>query len=296
MSFAAFAPVLDAVRGIGWPALRRVKSAVPGPHMSRVRGTTAEFVEHRPYRQGDEPKRIDWRLVARTDRVFIRLSQERAIQPTMLVADASASMAFPQPGNDKREHARELAVGLASVARHGGDPVGLLVAHRSQPRAVAPRTRRTVLEEMAAALDVVPQAGAGAPLLPAMREAMRRARRIVVISDFLGDDAGDLLTASCGFVALANEVYAIHVVAREELEPYPKKLLLEDPEQPAFRRPMSPPARVQYIRRFAAWREQLAREWRKAGVVYAMVVPGQESLRTTIRRITSPPGGPRIGR
>ena len=75
-SLATFAPVLDAVRGIGWPALHRVSSAVPGPHISRVRGTTAEFVEHRPYRQGDEPKKIDWKLVARTDRVYIRLSQD----------------------------------------------------------------------------------------------------------------------------------------------------------------------------------------------------------------------------
>ena len=106
MSLATYAGVLDAVRGIGWPALRRVRSAVPGPHVSRVRGTTAEFVEYRPYRQGDEPKKIDWKLVARTDRVYIRLSQERAILPTMLVLDASGSMAFPTTTNAKWELAR----------------------------------------------------------------------------------------------------------------------------------------------------------------------------------------------
>ena len=296
MSVAAFTVMLDAVRGVEWPARRRVKSAVPGPHISRVRGTTAEFVEHRPYRQGDEPKRIDWRLVARIDRVFIRLSQERAVQPTMLVVDASASMAFPPPANDKWEHARQLAVGLASVARHRGDPVGLLVARHPAPRAVEPRTRRTVLEEMAAALEALPETGTGAPLLPPMQEAMRRSRRIVVFSDFLGDDEPQLLTAARGFVAGGNEVYAVHIVSREELEPDPHKLLLEDPEQPTLRRPMSPAVRAQYIERFAAWRDQLAREWRKVGAVYTVVVPGAESLRATIRRITSPPGGPPVGR
>lgn len=287
MSLATFAPVLDAVRGIGWPALRRVRSAVPGPHLSRVRGTTAEFVEHRPYRQGDEPKRIDWKLVARTDRVYIRLSHERAIQPTMPVVDASASMAFPQPGNDKWDLARRIAIGLGAVARHAGDPVGLVVAQDGAPRIIEPRTRRTVLEEMMHAAEAMP--GGSPSLLPGVHAAMRRARRLVVITDFLSD-AEELLAAARGYVAAGNELYAVHVVARQELDPDPRILLLADPEQPAIRRPMSPPARAVYLRRFGAWREQLARDWRRAGAVYAIVVPGRETLRRTIRRITAPTG------
>ncbi len=286
-SLATFAPVLDAVRGIGWPALHRVSSAVPGPHISRVRGTTAEFVEHRPYRQGDEPKKIDWKLVARTDRVYIRLSQERAVLPTMLVLDASGSMAFPAPANDKWELARQLGIGLAEVARQKGDPVGMTVVHPAGTRSVAPRTRRTVLEEMMHAVDLAP---AGSELLaPAVRTAMRRCARLALITDFLGD-ADDLLAAGRTFVAAGGELYVIHVVAAGELDPDPKKLLLADPEQPAFRRPMSRPARAEYLRRFAAWREELARDWRRAGAMYSMVVPGAEGIRRTIRGIINPGG------
>lgn len=292
-SLATFAPVLDAVRGIGWPALRRVRSAVPGPHVSRVRGTTAEFVEYRPYRQGDEPRKIDWKLVARTDRVYIRLSQERAVLPTVLVLDASASMGFPAPANDKWEHARRIGIGLAEVARQKGDPVGLTVVHPGGTRTVPPRTRRTVLEEMMHAVDVAPSGAQ--PLLPALREAMRRCRRLVIVTDFLGD-ADALLSATRAFVAAGNEVYAVHVVAQGELDPDPKKLLLADPEQPEVRRPMSPPARAAYLRRFGAWREQLARDWRRAGAVYTMVVPGQEPMRQTIRRLTTPSELARVSR
>jgi uncharacterized protein (DUF58 family) len=285
MPLATFAPVLDAVRGIGWPAQRRVRSAVPGPHVSRVRGTTSEFVEHRPYRQGDETRRIDWKLVARTDRVFIRLSQERAIQPTMIVLDASGSMAFPAPGNDKWEHARQIAIGLAAVARHGGDPVGLTLVHPSGNRFIPPRTRRTVLEEMMHAVDVTP---AGAPeMLPGFREAMRRCKRLVVITDFLGD-AESVLSAAHAFVPAGGEMHAVHVVAAQELDPDPRKMLVSDPERPDLRRPMPPPARVAYLRRFAAWRTELAREWRHAGAVYTMVVPGTEPMRRTIRGLTTP--------
>jgi uncharacterized protein (DUF58 family) len=293
MTLATYAPTLDAVRGIGWPALRRVRSAVPGPHVSRVRGTTAEFVEYRPYRQGDEPKKIDWKLVARTDRVYIRLSQERAILPTMLVLDASGSMAFPPPVNAKWELARQIGIGLAAVARHRGDPVGMTVVHPGGVRVIEPRTRRTVIEEMMRAVEIVP--AGSAPLAPPATDAMRRCARVVCITDFLGDSDA-LLTAARTFVAAGGEMHAVHVVDPGELDPDPRKLLLADPEQPELRRPMSPPARAAYVRRFTAWREELAREWRRAGAVYSMAVPGQEPMRYLIRRITTPPGAARVGR
>jgi uncharacterized protein (DUF58 family) len=291
-SLATFARVLDAVRGIGWPALSRVRSAVPGPQLSRVRGTTSEFVEHRPYRQGDDPKIIDWKLVGRTDRVYVRLSQERAILPTIIVLDASGSMAFPAPDNGKWTFARQIGIGLAEVARQRGDPVGMTVAHTSAARIIEPRTRRTVLEEMMRAVGVTPTGSE--PLAPAARAAARRCARMVLISDFLGD-ADALLAVGGTFVAAGGELYVIHVVDASELNPDPKKLLLTDPEQPVLRRPMSPSARAEYLRRFAEWRGTLARDWRHAGAVYAMVVPGAEAIRATIRRITMPVGAARIG-
>jgi uncharacterized protein (DUF58 family) len=229
--------------------------------------------------------------VGRTNRVYIRVSQERAILPTTLVLDASGSMAFPAPDNAKWDLARRLGIGLAAVARHRGDPVGMTVVHPAGTRTIAPRTRRTVLEEMMEAVDVSPNGEA--PLTPATTESMRRSARIVIVTDFLGDSDA-LLSAARTFVASGGELHAIHVVDQGELDPDPKKLLLADPENPATRRPMSPPARAAYLRRFAAWREELARDWRRAGAIYAMVVPGQEPLRQTIRRITTPAGAARI--
>jgi uncharacterized protein (DUF58 family) len=287
VSLAKYAAVLDSVRGIGWPALRRVRSAVPGPHLSRVRGTTAEVVEYRPYRQGDDPKKIDWKLVGRTDRVYIRVSQERTILPTMLVLDASASMAFPVATQGKWDTARQLAVGLAAVARHRGDPVGLALASIQGNRVIAPRTRKTVLEEMMTLLERAPEGEL--PLALTAADAMRHGARVVLITDFLGD-ADALLAAGKTFAAAGGELYAIHVVDRGELDPDPKKLLLSDPEHPEIRRPMSPPARAAYVRRFAEWRSQLAREWRAIGAVYTMVVPEEEQWRQVIRRITAPQG------
>lgn len=286
---AAFASVIDVVRGLGWPARARVRRGAPGPHASRARGAAAELVEYRAYRQGDEPRLIDWKLVARTDRVFVRLSEEQAVLPTMIVLDASASMAFPAATHAKWAEARQLGLALAAVARHRGDPVGMIVAAARDLRVVAPRTRRTVLEAMMVAVGLSP--AGSPPLAPALHEAMRLGRRVALVSDFLGDTES-LLSAGRTFTASGGELFAVHVVDPGELDPGPRARLFADPEPSPgadeLRRPMTPAAREEYLRRFGAWREQLARDWRRMGAQYAMVVPGAEPLRQSVRRIVTP--------
>src|SRR3954471_20022843 len=143
-----FAALLDAVRGIRWPARSIVRGGIPGGHTSRVWGSSAEFSEYRPYRQGDDLRRIDWKLFARSDRAYIRLSNDRSILPTMIVVDASASMAFPVSTNGKWRLAAQIAVALAAVARNSGDSVGVAVAGGERPELLVPRMRQSVLHEI----------------------------------------------------------------------------------------------------------------------------------------------------
>ena len=86
--------------------------------------------EYRVYRQGDDPKRIDWRLLARSDRAYIRLAEDRSIVSTLIVVDATASMAFPPDTLGKWKAACEIAIGLAAVAHASRDPVGLVIDKR----------------------------------------------------------------------------------------------------------------------------------------------------------------------
>src|SRR5688572_15375797 len=95
MAVGPYGALLDAVRGVRWPARRAVAGGAPGVHRARSRGIAPEFAEYRPYRQGDDPRRIDWKLLGRSDRAFIRLAPDHAILGTTFVVDASASMAFP---------------------------------------------------------------------------------------------------------------------------------------------------------------------------------------------------------
>ncbi|MBA2707937.1 MAG: DUF58 domain-containing protein [Gemmatimonadaceae bacterium] len=283
-----YAALLDAVRGIRWPARSAVRGGIPGAHTSRMRGTSAEFTEYRPYRQGDDLGRIDWKLFARSDRAYIRLSNDRAILPTMIVLDASASMAFPIDTKGKWNLAAELTVGLAAVARSSADPVGLVIAHRDGQVVLPPRTRQGVIHEIIESISNVEPAGSE-PIAPSVTAGMRMGGRIVVISDFLGD-APEMLANAARAVVGAREMHAIHIVAAEELDPPTETVLVADPEESDVRRPLAAEARAEYITAFGTWREALSHDWSDAGVAYSMVIAGSETGDHAIRRITAPRG------
>jgi uncharacterized protein (DUF58 family) len=273
------AALLDAVRGVRWPAKRRVPAGAHGVHRSRRRGVAAEFTEYRPYAQGDDPRRIDWKLLARSDRAFVRLSDDHALLPTMFVVDTSASMAFPVDTLAKWHHARRIALALAAIAHAAGDPVGI---------GSAPRTRRSIVTELAESLSAMKPTGTvSLERLLSDTVAIAREARIVLISDFLVD-AEDWAATLAGARAVAGEVHAIHVVAAEELAPPMRDVSVEDPEDPTLRRPLVGAARAAYDREFATWRTRVARDWRAAGASYVMTTTDEPAEHAVRRIVTSP--------
>lgn len=263
MTAGPYGELLDAVRGVRWPAARRVSGATLGAHPSKLRGNSSEFSEFRPYRQGDDPRRVDWRLLARSDRAYVRLTTDRATLRTAIVVDASASMAFPAPALTKWRRAREIAVALAAVAHSEADPVGLAISGDA-PFVLAPRARRSVIVEMIRALDATTPGGA-APLAPLVSSA--RAPRIVVVTDLLGD-LDELVATARLRIASGGEVIVVHVVAAEELEPPSDAALAVDPEQPSIRRTLDGDARDEYRRVYARWIDDAAVALRSARVRY----------------------------
>lgn len=291
-----YASLLDQVRALRWPARRRVAGNLPGAHRARLRGSTGEFSEYRAYRQGDDPRRLDWRLLARSDRAYVRLADDHALLPTLLVVDASASMAFPEGDGAGTRHAKwrtacALAVGLAAVAHAAGDPVGLAIGggDGGGARTLPPRSRRGVVHELARALDAVAPSGSGA--LAPLLARVPASSRLVLISDFLGDDADALRQAAGAHAARGGDVHALHVVAAEELAPPRDLALAVDPEDARVRRPFDAAARTAYVARFAEWRAGLARAWRAAGAAYALVAtdePPARAVRRVVRGDASP--------
>ena len=280
----SYGELLDAVRGVRWPAMRRVAGATLGAHPSRLRGNSSEFSEFRPYRQGDDPRRVDWRLLARSDRAYVRLTTDLATLRTAILVDASASMAFPLPDMEKWQRACEVAVALAAVAHAEGDPIGLAIAGATPVR-IASRARRSVIAEMIRALAITTPAGSG-ELAPLMTSS--RASRIAVVTDLLGD-ADAVLAASRIKVAAGGEVVVLHILSPDELDPPDVAQLAVDPEQPTLRRSLDGTSRAEYQRAFAAWRNDMRSAFRGAGVRY-LHAESSESAARIVRRVADSSG------
>lgn len=286
---AADGALLDAVRSLRWPARRKAPVGLAGDHRSWMRGISAEFEDYRAYRQGDEVSKIDWKLLARRDRAYIRLSTEQTVLPTMIVVDASASMAYPAATVEKWHHARHIAIGLASAAHNGRDPVGVAVASENgAPHYLPARNRRGIVHQILALLSTVEPGGSPllAPVLDTVARRHPRAR-IAVVSDFLGD-AEDLLQIATERSAAGREMHAVHVIHSTEMSPSERPSLVVDPEEARLRRPITDYSRLRYLENFGAWRDGLARDWRMAGASYTQVVTDQRAAQA-VRRIVLPP-------
>jgi uncharacterized protein (DUF58 family) len=250
-----------------------------------MRGTSAEFTEYRLYRQGDDPRRLDWRLLARSDRAYIRLATDRAVLPTTVVLDASASMAFPLLTNEKWHQARRIAIGLAAVVHADGDPIGIAVRDdRGAMRILPPRTRRGIVHEIARVIDETEPEGSD-PLASVL--ASVRSARIAIVTDLLGD-ADELLRAASVHVVAGGEVHLVHIVAREELDPPKRAMLAADPEEPGLQRLLADSTRRAYVDAFGEWRASMARRWRAAGASYVEVITDEDTPHA-VRRIVEPP-------
>ncbi len=292
MSSTHYGPLLDALRGVRWPARRAVGAALPGAHRSRQRGTSGEFTEYRLYRQGDDPRQLDWKLLARSDRAFVRLTDDRALLTTWFVVDASESMAFPETAVrpdapvTKWHIARSLAVGLAAVAHASSDPVGLISAGRDGPFRLSARARRGTVGEVARSLDRI-AVGGDVPLAP-MLQTIPPMSRVVVISDLLGD-ADALIRAAAQRTAAGGIVECIHVVAREELELPAGTHLARDPDERDLLRPMDRGVVAGYRARFDAFRAEMAQRWRAGGAGY-MEARTDAPVARLVRQIASGAG------
>lgn len=276
--------LLDSIRGVHWPARRVIGGAFQGAHRSSRVGSSPEFMQYRPYQQGDDPSKIDWKLFGRTERVAIRLAHDDSSLRTMVVADASASMAFPADSLAKWELAASLALALVAIAHGDNDPAGIAIVGGGETRALPPRTRRgTVANVLKLLIETAP--GGSLPLAPVLA-TVRNSKRVAIVSDFLGD-ADALLESARELVASGREVFAVHVVATEELDPRGGSEVVSDPEDPALKRPLDSSTLGEYREAFAEWRDRLAARCRAAGVAYTLATTAEPPERV-IRRIVAP--------
>jgi uncharacterized protein (DUF58 family) len=166
-----------------------VEGYLAGRHKSPGLGGSLEFAEHRPYAPGDDLRRVDWKVYGRSDRWYVRESEQETNLRATLVLDASASMGFASEGlPSKWAYGRVLAAALAWVFLAQQDAVGLATFGDGIRAYVPPRAGRAQRARLFSALEAEDAAGGTSPEGPFRELAERLPRRglLVLVSDLLG--------------------------------------------------------------------------------------------------------------
>src|SRR5688500_1898509 len=162
---------LAAIHDLALVARVTVEGALSGLHRSPFHGYSAEFSQYRHYRPGDDLKYVDWKLFARTDRVYTKQYRETTNMPVQLALDVSASMGFRgKNGVGKFEYARILAAALAHLVASQGDAVGLAAFDDTLREHLPSRAGQPHLRRLLATLGGLSPEGA-----TAAASALRRA-------------------------------------------------------------------------------------------------------------------------
>lgn len=178
---------LMTIRNLELRAKVVVEGFWTGIHRSPYHGFSVEFTEYRQYTQDDDPRHLDWRVFARSDRYFIKKFEDETNLRCYLLTDQSRSMAYGSNGYTKAQYAATLAATLAYFLYLQGDAVGLLTFDRDIVDFLPARHRTGHLRQLMLTLEK-PASGLGTDLAPPLKrivEIVRKRGMVVVISDFL---------------------------------------------------------------------------------------------------------------
>lgn len=191
---------------------RRADGRTAGGHRARRRGESLEFVDHREYVPGDDLRHLDWQLLARLDRLFVKLFEARQDRTMQVVLDRSASMAGAKWGAARKAAA---AVSFASLCSL--DRVQLFAAEPVPIASGRPARGRSAIHRLLGFLGPAPQAGL-TDLAGTLRKlpAAQGGVVTVLVSD-LWDPAG--VAAAFGRLAGRGEAHVLHVVDPREVDP-----------------------------------------------------------------------------
>lgn len=170
-------------------ARRVVEGAAIGQHRSPLKGASIEFRQHRAYVPGDEPRRLDWRVLARTDRPYIKEYDEETNLRCLILLDSSGSMAYSGLAGAKFDHAAKLVAALAYLMLAQTESVGLGVFAESLTSYLAPHGGSGQLPRIIEMLERAVPRGSGRAdaALHAAAERLDRRGLVIVISDLLCD-------------------------------------------------------------------------------------------------------------
>lgn len=262
------------LRGLELTVRRRLDGLLQGNHLGLVPGPGTEPGEARRYQPGDDVRRMDWAVTARTTEPHIRDTVADRELETWLAVDLSASLDFGTADCDKRELAIAACAAVTHLTRGGGNRIGAVVSTGAQVLRIPARGGTPHARGMIRRIVDLPRAAEGirgdlAATLEQLRRPPRRRGLVTVISDFLGPRSGEVFDweRSLRGLSARHDLVAIEVLDPRDLElPDMGTVVLADPETGRQKEVVTTPLlRREFAAAAAAHRDEVAVALRRCG-------------------------------
>ncbi|MQA08757.1 MAG: DUF58 domain-containing protein [Pseudonocardiaceae bacterium] len=266
---------------------RRLDGLLQGNHLGLVPGPGSEPGEARPYQPGDDVRRMDWAVTARTTEPHIRETVADRELETWIVADLSASLDFGTAVCEKRDLVVCAVAAIAHLTRGGGNRIGALISTGERTVRIPPRGGLAHTRGLVRKLAETPRApeGTRGDLTAALEQLRRPPRRrglAVVLSDFLG---GTDWQRPLRALSSRHDLIAVEVVDPRDVDlPEVGTVVLADPESGRQREVhASALLRREFAAAAAAHREEVAAGLRQAGAGHLVLRTDSDWIADTVR-------------
>jgi uncharacterized protein (DUF58 family) len=289
-----------ALRKLELTVRRKLDGVLHGDHLGLIPGPGSEPGESRIYQPGDDVRRIDWSVTARTTTPHVRqMIADRELE-TWLVVDMSASLDFGTTGCEKRDLAVAAAAAVAFLNSGGGNRLGAVIANGENIIRVPARSGRMHEHTLLRAIATSPKAPVGvrgdlATAIDALRRPERRRGMAVIISDFLGPiNWMRPLRAIAG----RHEVLGIEIIDPRDVElPEVGDVILQDAESGVTREfTIDAQLRDDFEKAAAAHRAEVARTLRRCGAPLLTLRTDGDWIAEVVRFVASRRRGAMAGR
>lgn len=289
-----------ALRKLQLTVTRKLDGVLHGDHLGLIPGPGSEPGESREYQPGDDVRRMDWAVTARTTHPHVRqMIADRELE-TWLVVDMSASLDFGTVGCEKRDLAVAAAAAIICLNSGGGNRFGALVSNGDTTVRVPARSGRQHEQKLLRAIATAPRAPVGvrgdlAATIDALRRPERRRGMAVIISDFLGPITW---MRPLRAVAARHEVLAVEVLDPRDVElPDVGDVVLQDAETGATREfTIDAQLRDDFGRAAAAHRAEVSRTIRSCGAPLMTLRTDRDWIADIVRFVESRRRGAVAGR
>lgn len=250
-----------------------VEGFLSGRHPSPYHGSSVEYADHRPYSMGDELRSLDWKLLAKTDKYYVKLFEDQTNLRCTILLDVSRSMEF---GADNRMtklvYGAHLAAALGYLMLRQNDAVGLAMFDNRLRHYLPARSTASHFRLMVDMLETA-QGHAESRMGPVMHELASRLKRrglIILISDLL-DDPSAVFDALSHFRYRQHEVIVFHVMDPHELSfPYERLARFKDMEGVGMIVANPDSVRRRYLERLEAFLGEVKRRCFERDVTYEL--------------------------